>query len=327
MEMERGVPMVQIDLITGFLGSGKTTFIKAYAQYLMKQGLKIGILENDFGAVNVDMLLLQELLGDQCDLEMVSGGCDSDCHRRRFKTKLIAMGMSGYDRVLVEPSGIYDVDEFFDALHEEPLDQWYEVKNVIAIVDAKLERKLSQEADFILASEAASAGKIVLSHADLATKEQIEETIRHLQQAMENIKCSRKLTEDQIIAGNMDALTDEQLRELDGCGYVSSSYRKMDLENHLGFDSLYFMNAPVTKDTLPGKVKQIMQDPGCGKIFRMKGFLKDETGAWYQLNASKDAFDFQPIPTGQEVIIAIGENLNEGAIKKILFDGVEVKSY
>ena len=102
--------MVQIDLITGFLGSGKTTFIKAYAQYLMKQGLKIGILENDFGAVNVDMLLLQELLGDQCDLEMVSGGCDSDCHRRRFKTKLIAMGMSGYDRVLVEPSGIYDVD-------------------------------------------------------------------------------------------------------------------------------------------------------------------------------------------------------------------------
>lgn len=83
---------------------------------------------------------MQELLGDQCDLEMVSGGCDSDCHRRRFKTKLIAMGMSGYDRVLVEPSGIYDVDEFFDALHEEPLDQWYEVKNVIAIVDAKLER-------------------------------------------------------------------------------------------------------------------------------------------------------------------------------------------
>ena len=62
--------MVQIDLITGFLGSGKTTFIKAYAQYLMKQGLKIGILENYFGAVNVDMLLLQELLGYKCDLEM-----------------------------------------------------------------------------------------------------------------------------------------------------------------------------------------------------------------------------------------------------------------
>ena len=37
--------MIKIDLITGFLGAGKTTFIKKYASYLMKQGKKIGILE------------------------------------------------------------------------------------------------------------------------------------------------------------------------------------------------------------------------------------------------------------------------------------------
>ena len=85
--------MIQIDLITGFLGSGKTTFIRRYAKYLIDQGLNIGILENDFGAVNVDALLLQDILGDNCTLEMVAGGCDADCHRRRFKTKLIAMGM------------------------------------------------------------------------------------------------------------------------------------------------------------------------------------------------------------------------------------------
>ena len=35
-----------------------------------------------------------------CSLEMIAGGCDADCHRRRFKTKLIAMAMSGYDRVI-----------------------------------------------------------------------------------------------------------------------------------------------------------------------------------------------------------------------------------
>ena len=73
--------MVKIDLITGFLGSGKTTFIKKYAKYLMTQGMNIGILENDFGAVNVDMMLLKDLEGDQCELEMVAGGCDADCHR------------------------------------------------------------------------------------------------------------------------------------------------------------------------------------------------------------------------------------------------------
>ena len=44
--------MIKIDLITGFLGSGKTTFLRKYASYLITQGQNIGILENDFGAVN-----------------------------------------------------------------------------------------------------------------------------------------------------------------------------------------------------------------------------------------------------------------------------------
>ena len=57
--------MVKVDLITGFLGSGKTTFIKKYAQYLIDQGYRIGIIENDFGAVNVDMMLLQDLESEQ----------------------------------------------------------------------------------------------------------------------------------------------------------------------------------------------------------------------------------------------------------------------
>ena len=172
--------MVKIDLITGFLGSGKTTFLKKYAKRLMEQGQNIGILENDFGAVNVDMMLLQELEGEQCELEMISGGCDPETHRRRFRTKLIAMGMCGYDRVLVEPSGIYDMDEFFDVLHEEPLDQWYEIGNVIAVVDARLEDALSPEAEYLLASQAANAGCMILSKCDTATEEQRRNTIAHL---------------------------------------------------------------------------------------------------------------------------------------------------
>lgn len=98
-------------MITGFLGSGKTTFIKKYAAWLMSQGQNIGILENDFGAVNVDMMLLHDLEGENCELEMVSGGCDADCHRRRFKTKLIAMECADR-RFLIEPSGIFDVVSF-----------------------------------------------------------------------------------------------------------------------------------------------------------------------------------------------------------------------
>ena len=53
--------MVQVDLITGFLGAGKTTFLRRYVRYLVQQGHKVCILENDFGAVNVDAMLVQEV--------------------------------------------------------------------------------------------------------------------------------------------------------------------------------------------------------------------------------------------------------------------------
>ena len=53
--------MVQVDLITGFLGSGKTTFMRHYARYMVQQGWNVCILENDFGAVNVDVMLLQTI--------------------------------------------------------------------------------------------------------------------------------------------------------------------------------------------------------------------------------------------------------------------------
>lgn len=306
--------MVKIDLITGFLGSGKTTFIRKYAQYLMEQGMNIGILENDYGAVNVDMMLLQDLMGDNCELEMVAGGCDRDCHRRRFKTKLIAMGMCGYDRVLVEPSGIFDVDEFFDALREEPLDQWYEIGNVIAIVDAKLEKELSDEADFILASEVADAGCILLSHADEAIAEEMDATVAHINEALEKIHCKRRI-EKEILRKSTPQLTSEDLHRIMSSGYVMENYEKMDLEEHSGFESQYFMNVPMTAEKMQKVAKEILEDSSCGAVFRIKGFIKAEDNSWIQLNATHNGVRMEPIQEGQEVIIVIGEHLQRDRIE------------
>ena len=184
--------MRKVDLITGFLGSGKTTFLKRYADYLIRSGGNIGIIENDHGAVNVDMLLLQELLGTNCDLEMVTGGCDLETHMRRLKTKLISFGMRGAGRVLVEPSGIFDVDEFFDVLREDPLDRWYEIGSVIAIVDAKLEDDLSEQSNYMLASQIANAGKVIISRSQESTRDDLRHTIRHLNEVMEMFGCKRR---------------------------------------------------------------------------------------------------------------------------------------
>ena len=306
--------MVKIDLITGFLGAGKTTFIKKYVQYLLDKGMQIGILENDFGAVNVDMMLLQNLMGDNCELEMISGGCDKETHRRRFRTKLISMGMCGYDRVIVEPSGIFDMDEFFDVLRDEPLDQWYEIGNVITIVDAKLEEEMSEEANYLLASEAAYAGRIILSHADEATEEQKSHTIQHLNKALEQVQCKRRL-EKEILCKSLPNLSQADFEELLNCGYVMENYRKMDMEEQKGFDSLYFMNENVTEDNIQEIVKKIMDDPECGSVFRVKGFVKNAEDKWLQLNATHNGITMQPIEVGQEVLIVIGEKLQEDKIK------------
>ena len=309
--------MVKVDLITGFLGSGKTTFIKKYARYLMDQGYNIGILENDFGAVNVDMMLLRELEGEQCELEMVAGGCDKDCHRRRFKTKLIAMGMCGYDRVLIEPSGIFDMDEFFDALHEEPLDRWYQIGNVIAVVDAGLDEKMSEEADYILASEVADAGCIVLSKTQEASEKYID-TVKHLNRALEAVHCKRKFGEDEIIRKDWEQFETEDFERILNSGYIAEDYEKMSLDEKEVFKSLYFMDLEISGEELRDAAQKIMQDPACGSVFRIKGFTQEPDGNWTELNATHHEITQCPIAEGQKVIIVIGEQPDEEMIKKYL---------
>ena len=306
--------MVKIDLITGFLGSGKTTFIKKYAKHLIDSGANIGILENDYGAVNVDMMLLKDLEGENCELEMIAGGCDAECHRRRFRTKLIAMGMCGYDRVIVEPSGIYDVDEFFDVLRDDPIDRWYEIGNVITVVDAKLEPELSDQADYLLASEAANAGCIVLSRSQEAEDAEIENTVAHLNHAMEKVQCKRRFQND-IIIKDWDTFDNTDYEKLLSCGYVSESYRKMHIEEGETFKSLYFMNLDKTKDEITEAAKKVLEDGECGKVFRVKGFLKDKEEKWLELNAMHQEIRTAPIPEGQEVVIVIGEEMNEAKIR------------
>ena len=309
--------MIRVDLITGFLGSGKTTFIKKYAQYLLKSGKRLGILENDYGAVNVDMMLLQELEGDNCRLEAVAGACDADCHRRRFKTKLIALGMSGYDRVLIEPSGIFDVDEFFDSLYEPPLDNWYEIGNVIAVVDASLESELSDNSEYLLASQIANAGKIILSKSQFASEEEIENTIFHLNCVMQKLGCERRFDKE-IVRKPWNELTDADFDDILNCGYVAENYVK-SLTNHDGaYQSLYFMNTKLGADEIKRRVSRIFDDKACGNVFRVKGFINDD--GWFELNATRQNLTLAPIDKGQEIIIVIGEQLDKDRIEQIFND-------
>ncbi len=340
--------MIKVDLITGFLGSGKTTFIKKYVRYLLDKGEKIGIIENDYGAINVDMMLLHEEFGDECGMEMVVAA-DPDCHRRRFKTKLIAMGMDGindgkYDRVIVEPSGIYDVDEFFDILYEEPLDRFYEIGNVIAIVDSGLSDVLSKESDYLLVSQIAEAGMVVFSkvgddtRVTESSKDDANCVIEHMNRALERFKCDRRydrVSRDVIIKPWQNLTTDDFDR-IENCGYVPEDHIKLHVTEDNGYKSLFYYHVKMTEDELEKMAMGLFSDKSYGNVYRVKGFVpiddnktpaddkvsemsnsevETKSDRYIQINATYEHVEITHTDKGQEVIIVIGEELNDGKIE------------
>ena len=308
--------MIPVDLITGFLGAGKTTFLLRYARALMAQGLRLGVLVYDHGAVNVDLPLLGELRGEQCELETLAGGCGPDCHRRRFRTRLIAMAMGGYDRVLIEPSGVFDMDEFFDTLNEPPLDKWYEPGSVLAIVDAQLPPPASREEEFFLASQTACAGRVLLSRTQLVTPVRTEATVAMMRQAQEAIHAP--LTPDTAIeTRDWAAFTPADYAALMHSGCHLPDYVKTVAGAGTDFQSLSYLDLPLSGDSLREKVETLLHDPACGRVLRVKGFFP-EGGQWFQLNATARDTLVRPTPPTRAALTVIGANLSEDTVTLLL---------
>lgn len=295
--------MVKIDLITGFLGSGKTTFIKKYVKYLIDKGENVCILENDFGAINVDMMFLDDL---NCGKEMVSGACDYDCHLRRFKTKLIQMALMGYSRVIVEPSGIYDTDEFFDSLYEDPLNTLYEIGNIFCIYDFNTS-DLSYESRYILTSESSVCGKLIVSKRE--NKENIN--LDYINNVLKEFNCNRVFTKDDIeYTDNLD------FNKLINVGYKSFDHIKIHVNLDNNYDSIFFFGSVIKIDSLLEK-KNILFDKKCGNVVRIKGFIY-ENHKWNKINITDSINEIEPINNGQNVLIIIGEKLNKELIEEII---------
>ena len=305
--------MIKIDLVTGFLGSGKTTFIKKYAKHFLDKGLKIGILENDYGAINIDLMLLGDIMGDNCELEMIIGGGDLETHKRRFRTKLIAMAMSGYDRIIVEPSGIFEPEEFFDLLYEEPLDKWYEIGSVITIVDVSFAADISDASEYLLATQLACAGALIFSKKENYKFMDEEGTISYLNSLLERIKCNRRLKDADIIPseGKFENCDFEKISNL---GYVLSDYEKKFYEIE-EFNTVFIMNKRLNREELEEKAKRLFQNPDkYGDIIRIKGFTREDEGYSF-INMTKNNTEISRIERGQDIFIVIGRHLAEVEIR------------
>lgn len=307
--------MIKVDLITGFLGAGKTTFLTKYARYLIAQGEHLGILVYDCGSMNIDMVLLGRLRGPKCDVEMVANAYDEDCLLRRFKTKLISLWMNGYDRVIVEPSGIFDMDRFFDTLRDEPLENWYEIGNVIAIVNAKYEEQNDKESAFYRASQAINAGAVVLSRTQAASPEEIHNTKSSLEQDALSIHCNNFFPT--YFEKPWDEYTDEDWKKISTSGYRINSYIKQIAGNTGSYSSVGFLNVPFTLEELKKKIRLLFNEDGFGKIKRIKGFVFDN-GQNFEINATPGEINIKESNVGHNSLVVIGMNLNRKALEDFL---------
>ncbi|MBR6173846.1 MAG: GTPase (G3E family) [Eubacterium sp.] len=308
--------MTKVDLITGFLGAGKTTFILDYAHALLERGERIGIIENDYGAINIDLMLLHRELGDKCRLEMVIGG-DPDCHRRRLKTKLIAMGIDRYDRVLVEPSGVFDVEEFMDILYEEPLDHLLTPENVITVVDGERLRKedYSENERYILAEQLTKAGMIFLSKAENESEDEIRKELNTLSAALKEIGCSRVLKREELILRRNGGISGTDMERLLRAGRKDASYIKRDILESGAFQSLFFFYPELPEEPVDRLMQRIFTDPGCKGLSRIKGFVRStDCEEWLEINATAEHTEIRKSPVGQPVLIAVGEGIRQDVI-------------
>ncbi len=306
--------MIKIDLITGFLGSGKTTFIREYAKYLLDKGEKICIIENDYGAVNIDMVLLQDLLDKGCNLEMIVGGDGKEAHRRRFRTKLISMGMSGYDRVLIEPSGIYDTDEFFDVLYDEPLDRWYEIGSIISLVDSMALNDLSGFERYVFMSEIASAGKLILTK--LSEETDPDMIMDKVNEIMTEYGGKSFDKDRDFIIKPLKEISRDEFEKLEGCGYRHASYTKLPLEDK-EFTPLFYFDVEMPLEVLKGIAKQLFGNNNAGKVIRIKGFVQTPDGQ-IEFNATEKNFDVTDAKSSKNVLIIIGKALDKKIINDLL---------
>ncbi len=195
------------------------------------------------------------------------------------------------------------------------MDRWYEIGNVIAIVDAALEENLSAQSEYLLACQTANAGLVVFSKSQEAAKEEMGRTIRHLNQAMEQVQCRRRFGTE-ILAKDWEQFTAQDWAQIASCGYVLENYVKQQVYADNGYTSLYYMNLGFSEAEVLDRAKGMFQDPDCGQVFRIKGFFQREDGSWMECNATRDGIGVNPIEKGQDVLIIIGEDLKEGVVKR-----------
>ena len=163
---------MKIDIISGFLGAGKTTFI----QRLLKTNIKnekVVIVENEFGEVSVDSQILAET---KVDIKELSQGCICCSLSGDFSKALTEVVESiNPDRIIIEPSGVGKLSDVVSAVKKANLEK--NLNSLVCIVDVNKAKMYTKNFGEFFLDQIKTAHTIVLSRTDVAKEEKVIEAL------------------------------------------------------------------------------------------------------------------------------------------------------
>ncbi len=166
--------MTKIDVVSGFLGAGKTTLIKKLLAEALN-GSKTVLIENEFGEIGIDGGFLQE---SGIEIKEMNSGCICCSLVGDFGTSLKEV-ISTYapERILIEPSGVGKLSDVLKAVENTAGSLDVQINSAVAVVDAtKAKMYIKNFGEFFI-NQIAYAGTIILSRTDKASQEKINEAV------------------------------------------------------------------------------------------------------------------------------------------------------
>jgi G3E family GTPase len=303
----------KLDIISGFLGAGKTTFIKKLMQDIYKDE-KVVILENEFGRINID----QETLGREgLTVKPIQAGCIC-CSSSMELQKGIFEILKEFkpDCIILEPTGLAKLSEVKKLLQYEDMTEICEIEHVVTIVDTKnyyIRTMISKEffEDQLRASEV-----IFLSKTDGMKEENILKVISEIVKIQPNC---------QIISTPWDNIKADRLQELmDKKREVPARKGGPHLRiNHVNDFESYEIIRENPIDLL--KVKEFIKDLNAGiygEVHRLKGIIKDAESGLYTVESVPGETKITPQNFGEDFssqskLCLIGRNLKTSKLEDI----------
>ena len=169
--------MTKIDIISGFLGAGKTTFIKKMLQEAFS-GEQVVLIENEFGEIGIDGGFLKDA---GIEIREMNSGCIC-CSLVGDFGKSLKEVVDTYhpQRILIEPSGVGKLSDVIKAVQDVSGQIDAKLNSFTTMVDVTKCRIYSKNFGEFFSNQIEYAGAVILSRTDKANQDKIEESVKIL---------------------------------------------------------------------------------------------------------------------------------------------------